>query len=156
MIFKYFGNKQIYIPASGVIYYSVCALGQFHKCRPVQLSDFTCAVLPLSSYVTIFGSVCLQLVPKNFRIQDKKVLFLFIQRFLISQQLMDLVQGHHDLYKFVKLVQPKNPQREHCSCTVAESDQCIRAAGPARPSGELGTASQGDQNEIEKEKGNEK
>ena len=55
------------------------------------------AVLPLSPHGTILAQWARKLAQQNFRNKDKKVLFLFIQTFL-SQKLMDLVQGHHDLY----------------------------------------------------------
>ena len=53
---------------------------------------------PYSPYVAILAHVC-KLAQQNFTHQckNKKVLFLFIQPFL-SQKVMDLAQGHHDLY----------------------------------------------------------
>ncbi len=53
------------------------------------------AVLSLSPYVMILALCVFKLAQWNFRNSDKKD-FLFIQPFL-SQKMMDLAQGHHDL-----------------------------------------------------------
>ncbi len=55
------------------------------------------AVLPLRPYVAIFAQCVCKWAQKNFRNWNKKVLFLFIQPFL-SQKLIALAQGYHDLY----------------------------------------------------------
>ncbi len=54
------------------------------------------AVLPVSLYVAILAQCVCKLAQQTFR-KDKKVLCLYIQPF-VSQKLIDLVQGHRDLY----------------------------------------------------------